>query len=228
MMDGMKRALDTRKVDMRALKVASSTILTLAIMAAIFSFSAQSGGESGSLSDALARMLASAFVGGFDAMPSEQQAQLIAQMSWPIRKTAHASEYACLAISLVITCWQIAAWRSEARGGTGLCLQRIPFVGVTAFALAVLYACSDEIHQLFIDGRAGQVADVLVDALGRGNRLPADVSAHMAIHGQPHETPLTTCLQTIRKEHDGAYRSPLSRLRFRLSCACPPVAPRRG
>ena len=62
MMDGMKRALDTRKVDMRALKVASSTILTLAIMAAIFSFSAQSGGESGSLSDALARMLASAFV----------------------------------------------------------------------------------------------------------------------------------------------------------------------
>lgn len=87
-MDGMKRALDTRKVDMRALKVASSTILTLAIMAAIFSFSAQSGGESGSLSDAVARMLASAFVGGFDAMPSEQQAQLIAQMSWPIRKTA--------------------------------------------------------------------------------------------------------------------------------------------
>ena len=67
MMDGMKRALDTRKVDMRALKVASSTILTLAIMVAIFSFSAQSGGESGSLSDAVARMLASAFVGGFDA-----------------------------------------------------------------------------------------------------------------------------------------------------------------
>lgn len=33
MMEGMKRALDTRKVDMRALKVASSTILTLAIMA---------------------------------------------------------------------------------------------------------------------------------------------------------------------------------------------------
>lgn len=112
-MDGMKRALDTRKVDMRALKVASSTILTLAIMVAIFSFSAQSGGESGSLSDAVARMLASAFVGGFDAMPSEQQAQLIAQMSWPIRKTAHASEYA-----------------------------------------------------FFIDGRAGQVADVLVDASG--------------------------------------------------------------
>ena len=166
MMEGMKRALDTRKVDMRALKVASSTILTLAIMAAIFSFSAQSGGESGSLSDALARMLASAFVGGFDAMPPEQQAQLIVQMSWPIRKTAHATEYACLAISLVITCWQIAAWRHETREGARLCPRRVPFVGMTAFVIAVLYACSDEIHQLFIDGRAGQVADVLVDASG--------------------------------------------------------------
>ncbi len=40
------------------------------------------------------------------------------------------------------------------------------FVGMTAFVIAVLYACSDEIHQLFIDGRAGQVADVLVDASG--------------------------------------------------------------
>lgn len=111
-------------------------------------------------------MLASAFVGGFDAMPPEQQAQLIVQMSWPIRKTAHATEYACLAISLVITCWQIAAWRHETREGARLCPRRVPFVGMTAFVIAVLYACSDEIHQLFIDGRAGQVADVLVDASG--------------------------------------------------------------
>lgn len=151
---------------MRLLKMTLSLILTLAIMVLIFSFSAQSGGESGSMSDAIARALASVFVGGFDTMSTEQQASLIAQMSWPIRKTAHASEYACLAISLVITVWQIRAWRIEARGEGRICLRQIPLVGVTAFAVAVLYACSDEIHQLFIDGRAGQVADVLVDASG--------------------------------------------------------------
>lgn len=151
---------------MRALKVTLSMSLTLAIMVLIFCFSAQSGGESGSLSDTIARMLATAFVGGFDNMPIEQQTQIIAQMSWPIRKTAHASEYACLAMSLVITCWQIAAWRHETREGARLCPRRVPFVGMTAFVIAVLYACSDEIHQLFIDGRAGQVADVLVDASG--------------------------------------------------------------
>lgn len=44
--------------------------------------------------------------------------------------------------------------------------RRVALVGVAAFVIAVLYACSDEIHQLFIDGRAGQVADVLVDASG--------------------------------------------------------------
>ncbi len=166
MMNGVKRAFDTGRDDMRVLKVALSSALTLAIMAIIFSFSAQSGGESGSLSNAIARMLAFVFIEGFDGMPPEQQAQLIAQMSWPIRKTAHATEYACLAISLVVTCWQIAAWRHETREGARLCPRRIPFVGMTAFVIAVLYACSDETHQLFIDGRAGQVADVLVDASG--------------------------------------------------------------
>lgn len=165
-MDGMKWSVWCEGGDMRALKVTLSMGLTLAIMVLIFCFSAESGGESGSLSDTIARMLASAFVGGFDNMPIEQQTQIIAQMSWPIRKTAHASEYACLAMSLVITCWQIAAWRHETREGARLCPRRVPFVGMTAFVIAVLYACSDEIHQLFIDGRAGQVADVLVDASG--------------------------------------------------------------
>lgn len=151
---------------MRALKVTLSMGLTLAIMVLIFCFSAQSGGESGSLSDSIARMLASTFVGGFDTMPIEQQTQIIAQMSWPIRKTAHASEYACLAISLVITCWQLYAWRCDKKAAMSSLGRRVALVGVAAFVIAVLYACSDEVHQLFIDGRAGQITDVLVDASG--------------------------------------------------------------
>ena len=151
---------------MRALKVTLSMGLTLAIMVLIFCFSAQSGGESGSLSDTIARMLATAFVGGFDNMLTEEQAQIIAQMSWPIRKTAHASEYACLAISLVITCWQLHAWRCDRKAAMSSLGRRVTLVGIVAFIIAVLYACSDEVHQLFIDGRAGQVTDVFVDASG--------------------------------------------------------------
>lgn len=32
--------------------------------------------------------------------------------------------------------------------------------------IAVLYAISDEIHQLFVPGRAGKVSDVLIDSVG--------------------------------------------------------------
>ncbi|MFA8437281.1 VanZ family protein [Pueribacillus sp. YX66] len=35
-----------------------------------------------------------------------------------------------------------------------------------ALALCVLYAITDEVHQLFIAGRAGQVRDVLIDSVG--------------------------------------------------------------
>lgn len=35
-----------------------------------------------------------------------------------------------------------------------------------AFGIAVLYAASDETHQLFIAGRSGEVRDVLIDSSG--------------------------------------------------------------
>lgn len=34
------------------------------------------------------------------------------------------------------------------------------------FALTALYAASDEIHQLFVEGRSGQLSDVLIDCVG--------------------------------------------------------------
>lgn len=37
---------------------------------------------------------------------------------------------------------------------------------IIALVLAVLYAISDEIHQVFISGRSGQVIDVLIDFSG--------------------------------------------------------------
>ena len=36
----------------------------------------------------------------------------------------------------------------------------------TAWALATLYAATDEFHQVFVPGRSGKVADVLLDSAG--------------------------------------------------------------
>jgi len=37
---------------------------------------------------------------------------------------------------------------------------------IYAVLLCVLYACSDEIHQLFVSGRDGKLLDVLIDTMG--------------------------------------------------------------
>ena len=34
------------------------------------------------------------------------------------------------------------------------------------FLISLIYACSDEFHQLFIAGRAGQIQDVMIDSIG--------------------------------------------------------------
>lgn len=39
---------------------------------------------------------------------------------------------------------------------------------LTAFLLTVVYAASDEIHQLFVPTREGRARDVIIDAIGAG------------------------------------------------------------
>lgn len=37
---------------------------------------------------------------------------------------------------------------------------------LTALLLCLLYACTDEVHQLFVMGRSGELKDVLIDFIG--------------------------------------------------------------
>ncbi len=69
-----------------------------------------------------------------------------------IRKVAHAAEFALLALFTVMLA------RSY-----NLSLKTSVII---ALSFSLCYSISDEIHQLFIDGRAGRVSDVLIDFLG--------------------------------------------------------------
>lgn len=150
----------------RVAKLVISCLVTFAIMCAIFSLSGQDGGESGSLSTMVSTFIATHLVDGFARWDPLEQERLIEAMAWPIRKTAHAGEYACLAVSLIMSCWQAHALALDRRPATSPLSKRIVVIGAIAFLIAVLYACTDELHQLFVDGRAGQASDVLVDASG--------------------------------------------------------------
>src|SRR3954467_9433911 len=68
-----------------------------------------------------------------------------------LRKCAHTTEYAILAV-LLLRATGSYAW---------------------AFALTVAYAGTDEVHQIFVEGRHGSPIDVAIDAAGAAIGLGA-------------------------------------------------------
>ncbi len=75
-------------------------------------------------------------------------------LEYGIRKSAHFLAFFVLGILTIH-----ALGRSGVQGGKAV---------FTALAICGLYAVTDEIHQLFIPGRSGEVTDVLLDTTGAG------------------------------------------------------------
>ena len=73
-------------------------------------------------------------------------------LSHIIRKSAHFLEYMVLGVLVVNSLLDTDKTKS-----------RLIFL---AILMCILYAISDEIHQIFVPGRSGQVSDVLIDSLG--------------------------------------------------------------
>lgn len=116
-------------------------------MAVIFVLSHQPASTSSGLSSGIAAMIIDAvynILPGVD-IPMEG-------FHLFIRKNAHFFAYFVLGILL------LNAFRDNSRHTS-----KDLFV---SFMAAVLFAASDEFHQLFIDGRSGELRDVLIDSSG--------------------------------------------------------------
>lgn len=125
----------------------------IAIAAAIFYFSAQPADISTDMSDGVSLFLLKvSSILRPEQEATEEYVQLIEKMSMPVRKTAHITEFAVFYLTLLF-----ALHHSGLRGRKLLW---------TAFGLTVFYACTDELHQIFVPGRAGRVTDVLIDSSG--------------------------------------------------------------
>lgn len=107
-------------------------------MILIFMFSHQTGSESSGLSSQIVLWI--------------QTYLHIPISEFIVRKAAHMSEYALLTLTLIY----------------GFYKNHYPIQKIMIYSLlgTFLYACSDEMHQLFIGGRAGQFTDVLIDTCG--------------------------------------------------------------
>ena len=139
-----------------------SHILVFVWMWIIFSFSAQNGEDSGGLSGRICFSIVSAvndlFRFGWEQV---QMQEFAAMLGFPIRKLAHMSEFGILAILLY---WALSFY-PKLKQPRWICkTNQIPYV--LAFALTALYAVTDELHQLFIADRSGNIFDVCVDSIG--------------------------------------------------------------
>ena len=72
------------------------------------------------------------------------------KVSFIVRKCAHVSEFFILGI-LVINL---------------ISKYNVKYSYLNSFIVCVLYASSDEFHQLFVPGRSGQVTDIFIDTIG--------------------------------------------------------------
>ena len=81
-----------------------------------------------------------------------KEEQLIEKLNKPLRKCMHASVYFVLSI-LIFNCLKTF----KISGGKTI---------IIPIGIAFLYACTDEFHQLFVDGRTSQFTDVLIDTFG--------------------------------------------------------------
>ena len=111
-------------------------------------FSAQNGDESSELSQGFLRTFILRFT------PDNISEDIVNMMEYIIRKCAHMTEYAVFGI---LVFYQIKLYRLFEKEWNRI---------VMAVICVMIYASTDEIHQLFVGGRSGRFTDVLIDTAG--------------------------------------------------------------
>lgn len=137
------------------LKYKDKVLIILAIiwMGVIFMFSAQVSDESKSSSNKVTSAVVNTVISIKKENISEEKRQkIIEDKTFIVRKTAHFTEYFILGLILILYL------QTKEKLTTKYIILAIIF--------CVLYATSDEIHQLFVDGRSCKIIDILIDTCG--------------------------------------------------------------
>ncbi len=128
-----------------AVKPIACWVLVAVWMGFIFYMSAQNAADSSSQSAGLIRGLLTALFGNVSDATVEG-------LQHTVRKLAHFTEYSVLGalLSLAVGCHTAQSLH---------CF-------LASLGIGTVYAVTDEVHQLFVDGRACQIQDMLIDSVG--------------------------------------------------------------
>ena len=89
---------------------------------------------------------------GITTMPSDNEIDnIVSFVHIPVRKIAHFSEYLILGL---LICNALVVSKVNKK------------VLLISVLMCFIYSCSDELHQMFISGRAGRIYDILIDTSG--------------------------------------------------------------
>lgn len=143
-------------------------ILIIVWMICIFLFSSQNADESSELSQGFLR----SFVLKFLPDNISRNQNTVDFLEHLLRKCAHMTEYTILGVFISVQIRLYKTFRRE--------WQKV----LAAVLFVMLYASTDEFHQLFVTGRSAQVTDVMIDTCGGliGAGLTAAIVA--ILHGR--------------------------------------------
>lgn len=122
----------------------------------IFDFSADDGVESQTLSDKITIKVVHIIKPSYDSMPKTEQKALFNKVSFIVRKIGHFGEYGILGLlvtGLLLTFEKIRAIK-------------LKWIVLISTLWCTVYAVTDEVHQIFVNGRTAKVGDVFVDMFG--------------------------------------------------------------
>lgn len=144
--------MDKKPLNKRLILAVVFWAATIIWMAVIFSMSAKTAAQSSGMSGGLIERLATLFKAGFSDLSAAEQAVYIESLQGIVRTVAHLLEFCFLGFLL--------------SGGFKFSLpSKFKF---TLFAVGTgwIYSLTDEVHQLFVPGRAFQIKDIAVDWAG--------------------------------------------------------------
>ena len=136
-------------------------ILLIVWMSVIFFFSSRPANLSAKDSYRTAKFYAEHFVKDFKTWDKPSQESYIKKIDHPVRKIAHASEFAVLGAIFVALYHSLMLRKEDEK-------QSIYHLRIYVFSVlcSALYACTDEIHQIFVRGRSFQLLDICIDTGG--------------------------------------------------------------
>ena len=138
-------------------KIIICALPMLAVMIGIFLFSGQQGEASAGVSNGVGEWLLGVL--GIEIPPGMSASNVPIAFGLTIRKLAHIFLYFLLGGTSFLFAATLPIKTVVKAAGPAVS-------GGIAFVISLLYACLDEVHQSFVPGRAAQIQDVGVDAIG--------------------------------------------------------------